>query len=35
MANFVLPYEPDAVRHIDDEKRRREIEEWLSNCVAR
>jgi len=29
MANFVLPYEPDAVRHIDDEKRRREIKEWL------
>ena len=29
MANFVLPYEPDAVKHIDDEKRRREIKEWL------
>jgi hypothetical protein len=23
MANFVLPYEPDDVRHIDEEKRRR------------
>jgi hypothetical protein len=29
MANFVLPYEPDDVRHIDEEKRRREIKEWL------
>jgi hypothetical protein len=29
MANFVLPYEPDEVRHLDEEKRRREIKEWL------
>jgi hypothetical protein len=29
MANFVLPYEPNDVRHIDEEKRRREIKEWL------
>jgi hypothetical protein len=29
MANFVLPYEPDDVRHIDEEKRVREIKEWL------
>jgi hypothetical protein len=29
MANFVLPYEPNDVGHIDDEKRRREIKEWL------
>jgi hypothetical protein len=29
MANFVLPYEPDDVRHIDEEKRRREIKDWL------
>ena len=26
MANFVLPYEPDDVRHIDEEKQRREAE---------
>jgi hypothetical protein len=35
MANFVLPYEPDDVRHIDEEKRRREIKSGCSNCVAR
>ena len=29
MANFVLPYESDDVRHIDEQKRRREIKEWL------
>jgi len=29
MANFVLPYEPDDVRHIDEEKQRREIKDWL------
>jgi hypothetical protein len=29
MANFVLAYEPDDVRHLDEEKRRREIKEWL------
>lgn len=29
MANFVLAYQPDDVRHIDEEKRRREIKEAL------
>jgi hypothetical protein len=29
MANFVLPHEPNYVRHLDEEKRRREIKEWL------
>ena len=29
MANFVLAYQPDDVRHIDEEKRRREIKELL------
>jgi nicotinamide riboside kinase len=29
MSNFVLPYEPDDVRHLDEEKQRREIKEWL------
>ena len=29
MANFVLPYERDDVRHIDEEKQRREIKDGL------
>jgi hypothetical protein len=32
MANFVLAYQPDDARHIDEEKRRREIKEQQLRC---
>ena len=35
MANFVLPYEPDDARHINEEKRRREIKEWLQQLECK
>ena len=29
MANFVLPYDPNDVTHLDADKRRRETRDWL------
>ena len=29
MANFVLPYDPNDVTHLDADKRRQETRDWL------